>query len=793
MISKNIKSILGVNVFKCLFALLVVSPLLVVAQSDKVTKRLIRKADNNYLFSDFNRALPLYLELLKAEPNNFLYNYRAGMCYMNSNIETSKCLNYLETAHNNLKIPNDSTAEFYYFLGHAYQIKSRFDNAIKYLTVSKSMLDGHKDSVNIYFINIEIEQCKNGKKAVESPSMARIFNMGDKINTIYPDYSPVASPDQKVLFFTSTRKESTSGKKNELGEYFEDIFLTSNTWSPSDATPDIETSFYAPDILRANFLPAVNAGTEINTRWHEASISMTADGKKLNLFKNNAVWQSDVVNNTSLGAPVKFDYLVDGKPRTESSITVSPDGKTLYFVSKQKDGIGGKDIYKSNKLDNGTWGPAENLGPMINTELDEESPYIDPNEDGVLYFSSQGHNSIGGFDVFKSRFDNNVWSKPRNLGYPINSGTDDVFYSFDLKNNRGFISTMRDDAIGNYDIYMLRYAKPLDVMFASTFSNGLKPVSANALIEKASGNMTLALGQSAKVNYQPNEKVKISIPYYDSTQYFNVFEFETPESFGDFGYYQEINYDEVKNHKNQLIGYKTTLYNAFFDIDKEMQKAKYPKSNLTGEAAYSAFVKPLKSENQYFQVLSKVNYIDTSIYAIQEEELASRKLAEEVTALAVVTDKATIKPTNPTKKEIAVKTEEKTKLVASSKTAPVSVPTSETVFKTILFNFSGIRLDADAKAEVQQVADYLKANPDVKMEIVGYTDAKGGNRYNNELSKKRAVEVKLTLMQMGVDKKRLKAKGMGEKNPVSANKNDDKSDNKEGRKLNRRVEFIIMK
>jgi outer membrane protein OmpA-like peptidoglycan-associated protein len=468
---------------------------------------------------------------------------------------------------------------------------------------------------------------------------------------------------------------------------------------------------------------------------------------------------------------------VGEKKRNESSLATTSDEKTLYFVSDQKGGIGGKDIYKSIKQLDGTWGAAENLGSIVNTDLDEESPFFDSNN-GILYFSSQGHNSMGGFDVYKTKFDNDVWLKPQNMGYPINSGTDDVFYSFDSEQNKGVMSSMRDDAVGNYDIYLVRNIKPLQVLFATTFSNSLMPIEKDFEIFNSKGEKVSSLSSNtiSVINFSSAEKFKIRIPHYDSLNVFNEFKFETPESFGDYSYYQEVNYDVVKNPKGQLIGYKTTLYNAFFDVEKEIKKEIELSKMVNKQQAYSVFVKSLLSENKYFQIFSQINYIDTANYLIQEEEMAARALAEGILGQNCL---ATNGAGNKIAKDVALKKEQ---VVVSESAA----------FKTILFHFSKISLSSEAKDEVKNIAEYLKQNKDVKMEIVGYTDSKGESKFNRELSKKRADVIKGMLVKKGINASRLKTKGFGEKNPVSANKNEDNSDNLEGRKLNRRVELLIV-
>lgn len=753
-------------------------------------KQTIRKANKLFHFSSFNQALPLYLTLLKNEPTNFAFNYRTGICYLNSNLETNKCVGYFESAQKNMITPNDSTPDFYYYLGHAYQVTNQFDKAIQYLSLSKLMLNPKKDSLNISLITAEIEQCQNGKKITATPSNAKLFNLGKKINSIYPDYSPVILPNQSMLVFTSTRKESTGGKLTEQGEYYEDIFTSNITWNDS-LSGSIESSFYQPDFSGANFSTATNAGIFVNTKSHDASISFPPDGKRLFLYRKNTVWQSEIKDG-KLSKPGRVNYIVNGIKRYESSITLVTTGNqnTLYFVSDQAGGIGGKDIYKSIKQEDGSWGPEENLGPIINTELDEESPFFDSNE-GILYFSSQGHNSVGGFDVFKTKFDNDKWMSPKNLGYPVNSGTDDVFYSINTTQNRGYVSTMREDAVGNYDIYMVRYLKPLKVLFAATYSGELKPIDANAVLlsSKSKDSLKIALNKTSDITYNYSDRYKLLVPHYDSVGIVDVFEFETPESYGDHSYFQEINYEALKNHRDQLIGYKTTVYNGFFDIEKEVQKNRKP--NLKKEEEYAALVRNLKSENQYFQIHSKINYIDTTMYAIQAEELAARALAGSVPVAEVaVTETKGKKGKKATKAEIETKKVEETK--ATSAPVVATTTTGSGAYKTILFQFSKTTLTKEAKAEIENILAYLKENKDISMEIIGYTDSKGKSKFNLELSKKRAKVIKAILVKKGISAKRLKTKGMGEKNPVAPNKNDDKSDNLEGRKLNRRVEFVII-
>ncbi|GAB4289818.1 MAG: hypothetical protein Kow0068_15340 [Marinilabiliales bacterium] len=196
----------------------------------------------------------------------------------------------------------------------------------------------------------------------------------------------------------------------------------------------------------------------INTMEHEASIALSADGKELFIYKDDVgeggnIYRSVFVDGDwtkpeKLGSNINTEY-------NESHATISPDGRVLYFTSDRPGGFGGFDIYYVNRLPNGEWGLAQNIGNVINTELDEAGPYI-YSDGATLYFSSKGHNSMGGFDLFFSVMkDDGTITKPQNLGYPINTVDDDVFYVLSADGKRAYYSSVRKDTRGLKDIYLM--------------------------------------------------------------------------------------------------------------------------------------------------------------------------------------------------------------------------------------------------------------------------------------------------------------------------------------------------
>ena len=260
---------------------------------------------------------------------------------------------------------------------------------------------------------------------------------GDSINTPFPEYSPVLSADEKTLIFTSRRPGSTGGDKTIEDQFYEDIYI----------------SYRKPD---STWTMPVSISPNINTITHEASVGLTADAQTLLIYKD--INGGDIYSSSLDGEQWTTPQPLGSNVNTsswETSACLTPDGNTLYFVSNRKGGLGGRDIWKCVKLPNGKWSLAVNLGAPINTPYDEESPFIHPSGN-LLFFSSKGHNTIGGFDIFFSNLGDKGWEEPLNIGYPINTTEDDIFYVTSPDGRRGYYSSAaRAEGYGEKDIYMI--------------------------------------------------------------------------------------------------------------------------------------------------------------------------------------------------------------------------------------------------------------------------------------------------------------------------------------------------
>lgn len=395
----------------------------------------------------WNQSLDVWKKLYSADPENANVNYKLGYCYLQTANEKLKSLKYLEKAayqdFSKKYDPYDPAeknppVESVYYLGHAYHLDYQLDKAIaEYNRLLENVGPKHRLHADA---QRQIEMCDNAKYQLANEQNYIITNVGAVINNATNDYSPVLSIDESAMFFTSRRMRVDSTNQfivsDDTGEHREDIYVSYK---------DVQGNWMAPELLN------------INTDNHAASISTSPDGQELYIYYDEdgdgQLWKSVLVGETwsdpeMLGSDINT-------PAWETHVTVSSDGNTLYFTSNRDGGTGGRDIYRCVKLPNGEWSKALNVGEKINTQWEEDSPFLSP--DGrTLYFSSQGHNSMGGFDIFYStQGEDGEWSEPVNIGYPVNTVDDDVFFVPTANGKRAYYASRKEDGFGLKDIYMI--------------------------------------------------------------------------------------------------------------------------------------------------------------------------------------------------------------------------------------------------------------------------------------------------------------------------------------------------
>ena len=408
----------------------------------KEAKKNIRKGDKYYKQGTglYINAINYYSKAWEFNPNNAMLNYKIGHCLINS-IQRASSVKYFEKAY---EINPNIAKDLGYLLGQAYQLNLEFDKAIKTYQDFKQALPPErlisKDAITAVMIDKRIEECNNAKTAINHPIRVFIDNLGPNINTEYPDYSPVVSRNDSIMYFTSRRENTTKSKRAEENmKYFEDIYKSikiNDVWSP-----------------------AKNYKISLNTGLNDAVVSLSTDNKILFIYKGSNggdIYKTVIKNKEKLSRPQKLSTKINTKFH-ESSACITKDGNTIYFTSNRNEGLGESDIYYSVKDSKGKWSKAINMGPYINTRYDENSVSLSDNEQ-ILYFSSKGHNSIGGYDIFKSVLVNGKWSPAENMGYPVNTPADELYFKILPDGYRAYMASNRDESsFGDYDIYMITF------------------------------------------------------------------------------------------------------------------------------------------------------------------------------------------------------------------------------------------------------------------------------------------------------------------------------------------------
>lgn len=511
----------------------------------------------------YEDALPLFADLYKKDPANMNLAFKIGVCYQSTRRYRVQAIPYLAKATSLVSEAYSGSSYkekkapiiTYRFLGDAYHINYEFDKAItayeKYITLLSETKSSNKDLLNE--TNRKIEMCKTAKFLTANPLNIKLQNLGTTVNSNSGDYSSVLSADQNTIFFTSRRPETTGTQKDADGNFMEDIYMATKT--------------------KTGWSKAQNIGAPINTEWHEATVGISPDGQTILIYRDDSGdgnIYTTTLNGDVWSTPIKLNDNINTK-HWEPSAFISADGTKLYFTSDKPGGYGGRDLYVSKREFAGDWEKAVNMGPAINTPYDEDAPFIHP--DGVtLYFSSNGHNTMGGFDIFSSFLLNaDTWSEPINVGYPINTTDDDVFYVISPDGRTAYFSSFREGGVGEKDNYMATFpsvkAKPLALIKGNVIDESGKPAK-NAVVTVTDNETEKVVGV-----YNANSKTGTFLYILTPGKNYNI----TYQADGHLFYsenmeikkesdYAEMNKDIKLNPIT--VGSKIVLNNIFFDFDK---------------------------------------------------------------------------------------------------------------------------------------------------------------------------------------------------------------------------------
>lgn len=681
-------------------------------------------------------ALEHFLKAQEFNPDNAELNMKIGRCYLSSHQKT-KALEYLERA---IILDPKVDLEIDFYFGQAYQLRMMWDKALDSYNKYKNAIS-QDDSKTQKIINKKIEECTNGKLLTKDSIPVNIENL-EILNTPFAEYGPVISADESVMIFTARTDKTTGGGKDPIvNQYYEDIYISQSN--------------------NGNWNASRNIGPPVNTIGHNSAIGLSVDGQKLFIYAGDE-GDGDIfvsrLKGSNWSKPQKLDKTINS-PYRESSASFAPDEKTLYFVSTRTEGsLGDRDIFYSRIDEKGKWGKPENMGPVINTEYGEEGVFIHP--DGkTLFFSSQGHNSMGGYDIFKSVYDETVkqWSKPENLGYPVNTPDDDVFVVFSADGRHAYFTSVRTGGKGEKDIYRITFLEDIMKKNLALFKGKVMDDKGNPL--------------ESKITIRDKSKGEIAGT------------FESNSETGKF----LISLSSGKIYGVEVFAEGFIPHNESLDI---------PYKSDYQEIVKEIILRP------------KVAYMSGSVVNEKDEPLAAQiEVVDNVTNQVIGKFQSDasgkFRITVPTGKNYGVVFNKQGYLFQS---VNAEIPDSadyekdlgkiilqkvdigkKIVLNNIFFDFNKASLRQESIAELDRAVKLMNEIKSLQIEISGHTDNIGTEAYNLKLSEQRAKAVVSHLISKGIDKKRLIYKGYGFSQPIAAN------DTEEGRQMNRRTEFKVLK
>ena len=510
----------------------------VFSQVNLSQKALYKISKTTFDKEDYQTALQYLLQYDSLYPGEYEVRYRIGACYLNSEFEKKKAIPYMEQSikTNKKNLPPITFRD----LGHLYHLDYQLDKSIKMYQQYLSMKIEDKSEVEHL-----LESVKNAKKLMSDSLKFKIENVGPEVNTSGSEVTPHVSADESRMFYQE--KESRSFylayyKKDHWGGKVKlDIPNLSNYKIVKFAgiSPDGEQIF-------------IQLGDSNNTDiYYGQNFLKTCN--QLVLF------------NTNINSPYH-----------ENSVSMTPDGNTLYFSSDRPGGYGGYDIYVSKKDKKGEWGLAKNAGPIVNTKYDELYPSIHPSLTS-LFFSSNGHETMGGFDIFEARLENDVWADVVNVGYPINTTYDDISYSVTAKGDAAYLSSTRNDKTQHFDIYKVSLKEniPLTLVKGRILA-GTPPKPIGASIKVVDKLTHKPLKYIYSPNPQTGQYLLIFPPGKDydmiiKAKGYNpyVINIYIPNQTYFYENFQEIILNPIQiNSLGETIGEEIKIKNTFFDVYK---------------------------------------------------------------------------------------------------------------------------------------------------------------------------------------------------------------------------------
>ncbi|NVK66640.1 MAG: PD40 domain-containing protein [Flavobacteriales bacterium] len=725
---------------KCFLVLTVLAPLTGFSQmkdvdesqlnDDELLKKAVVLMIDGYLYD----ADKIVGDLISKDPDNNYLNYLKGFNLLYSARDHAAAIPYfeqsippepgkLELLSADSKVPVD----VYYHLGTSHHFLEDIDKATEYYTLFKNQ--SGKKSEFYDEVDLRLAQCEVAKQLIANPKSDKVELIKGNINTNLPEYSPVISANGKELYFTSRRDWSDQDLSKKLypvdNSYPEDIYYSQLTRNDSWTDPE----------KLAICKPFDN----------EASLFMSPTMDKLFVYSdaegNGNLFYSDFQSDEFTAIDeLPFNRL--NSEFWESHFVCSPDSSLIVFASDRKGGEGGRDLWLMRQEEDGSWTNPINMGPEINTPEDEDSPFLTLDGE-YLYYASNGNQSMGGFDVFRTKItEKGEASAPENLGVPINSTGDDIFFTLTCDGNDAYFTSFRESGVGETDIYHVTDGEsntPAEVIALKGEVINLTEDS-----EKADVSFTLT---NKKTNYSEELLLK-------NDAYFTLLD--------NCGEYTLTITDNVTNEVKSTEDIQTNCESVAQTFERNYLNGAYwiagtitdaetnePISISSVEirnAANNELITSLEAQNGQFSTEKLTNFqpndsVDFSI-RINAEGYDSKTVEFEEVLGSI--GKLTVD-------------------VSLDKSPPLIASIEDQLKEfTIYFDYDKSNIRQSEVDIMNEVVRIMNENPELKLMLYAHTDARGTKAYNKRLSNRRAQSSLKYIQKRITNPKRIQAKGLGE-------------------------------
>lgn len=416
-----------------MFCIMICLPSISMAQINKKPLQL-KEARKNWNNLNFKLSQYHYEKMLEENQEHFDAHLELGILHFEINQNYQEAKIHFDKAYEHM--PNDTVYEVYKFIAECNHQMGEYEKAIDFYQKFKRAI--FNNDILKTDIENKINQCEFALTKPEKLWDGKFINMGNKVNTEFSEYCSVPLMKDSFLLFTKRNSENLEQKNDIIS--FENIFFSKQ-----------KNKIFVDSDISSSLSEFENISSS-DSKYHNAIVSSSITGDSLIIYRKNNLWLSKYESN-QWTLPEMFSKTINfGKHQRHGCF--SADGKTLYFSSDAKKGNGGFDLYKSSIDSTGNWSVPRNLGAIINTSKDEDSPFITP-DGNRLYFASKGHLGYGNFDIFYAeKINDTTWTEPINAGKPINSASDDIFFHI-LDNDKkiAFLSSSREGGMGQMDIY----------------------------------------------------------------------------------------------------------------------------------------------------------------------------------------------------------------------------------------------------------------------------------------------------------------------------------------------------